>query len=161
MEVISLSGYVYPEKVAIAEQYLVPKSMRDSGLMVEKEAVEGEDSKEEKMGGTPLDKFVHAPGVPESLKISPEAVYSLVRWYAREAGVRNLAKYIDKITRKLALQVVAEEEGAELKGKSKRKSDTWEVTEENLSEYVGKPVFTCDRLYEDGPLPHGIVMGLA
>src|SRR3569832_1324000 len=32
MEVIRLSGYDFPEKVAIAEQYLVPKSMRDSGL---------------------------------------------------------------------------------------------------------------------------------
>merc|ERR1719329_1047152 len=36
MEVIRLSGYDFPEKVAIAEQYLVPKSMRDSGLMTEK-----------------------------------------------------------------------------------------------------------------------------
>ena len=37
MEVIRLSGYDFPEKVAIAEQYLVPKSMSESGLMVLKE----------------------------------------------------------------------------------------------------------------------------
>ncbi|EEC50499.1 predicted protein [Phaeodactylum tricornutum CCAP 1055/1] len=133
MEVIRLSGYDLPEKVAIAEQYLVPKSMRDSGLL----------------------------GVPETLKLTIDAVRSLARWYAREAGVRNLAKYIDRITRKLALQVVAESEGATLTDKSSRKSNTWEITEDNLHEYVGKPVFTSDRLYEDGPLPHGIVMGLA
>lgn len=162
MEVIRLSGYVFPEKTAIADQYLVPKAMHENGLMVEREVPEGgESAKEEEQGTTPLDKFVHAKGVPETLKITTDAIHSLVRWYAREAGVRNLAKYIDKITRKLALQVVAEDEGAELTEKSKRKSDTWEVNEDNLSDYVGKPVFTCDRLYEDGPLPHGIVMGLA
>jgi Lon-like ATP-dependent protease len=89
------------------------------------------------------------------------ALESLIRWYCREAGVRNLAKHIDKITRKLALQIVAEEEGAELTKKSTRKSDTWVVSDENLSEYVGKPIFTHDRLYDKDPLPNGIVMGLA
>lgn len=163
MEVIRLSGYDFPEKVAIAEQYLVPKSMKESGLMVEKEVEEGEEMGDvgEEGNSTPLDKYVHADGVPESLTIATESIRSLVRWYAREAGVRNLAKYIDKITRKLALQIIAEDEGAELTEKSTRKSDTWEVTEENLTDYVGKPVFTSDRLYEDGPLPNGIVMGLA
>jgi ATP-dependent Lon protease, bacterial type len=72
-----------------------------------------------------------------------------------------LNKYIEKISRKLALQVVAEEEGAELTEDSKRKSNTWVVSEDNLEEYVGKPIFTSDRLYDKDPLPHGIVMGLA
>jgi len=35
------------------------------------------------------------------------------------------------------------------------------VSSDNLDQYVGKPVFTSDRLYETDPLPHGIVMGLA
>lgn len=182
MEVIRLSGYDFPEKVAIAEQYLVPKSMRESGLMVLKEELKeqvdenGEASEsqvaeaefEEKKDDdtyagneTPLDRYVHSKDVPESLSITRSAIESLVRWYAREAGVRNLAKYIDKISRKLALQVVAEDEGAELTKKSTRKTDSWEVTEDNLSDYVGKQIFTHDRLYDKDPLPHGIVMGLA
>lgn len=171
MEVIRLSGYDFPEKVAIAEQYLVPKSMKDSGLMMDPTETKDKKEKDEAeppsetpkdiADGTPLDKFQHSPGVPESLRITGDAVRSLVRWYAREAGVRNLAKYIDKITRKLALQVVASHEGTQLTDKSKRKSDTWEISEDNLSDYVGKAVFTSDRLYEVGPLPHGIVMGLA
>jgi Lon-like ATP-dependent protease len=180
MEVIRLSGYDVPEKVAIAEQYLVPKSMRDSGLMVERkkkvvdveenkskdeatEATESSPHEEEKEddAGTPLDKYVHAEGVPESLRLTADAINDLVRWYAREAGVRNLAKYIDKITRKLALQVVAEGENAPLTEKSSRKGDTWQVSTDNLHEYVGKKIFTSDRMYEDGPLPNGIVMGLA
>ena len=59
------------------------------------------------------------------------------------------------------MQIVAEEEGAQLTEKSSRHSDTWTVSSDNLHEYVGKPVFTSDRLYETDPLPHGIVMGLA
>lgn len=208
MEVIRLSGYDYPEKVAIAEQYLIPKSLRESGLMIdpnelkEKEIVnedtdkgekenadsiaapeqtpednksdetsgnvktpsEPEDNKSEETSGhvkTPSELFVHAEGIPTTLKITTGAIQSLARWYAREAGVRNLAKYIDKITGKLALQVVAEESGAVLTNKSKRKTESWEITDENLSDYVGKQVFTSDRLYEEGPLPNGIVMGLA
>lgn len=178
MEVIRLSGYDVPEKVAIAQQYLVPKSMRDSGLMVERKKeveVEGEEKKEDEDEaadathvveededvGTPLDKYVHAEGIPDTLELTTDAINDLVRWYAREAGVRSLAKHIDKITRKLALQVVAEGENAKLTVKSSRKGDTWRVTKDNLHEYVGKKIFTSDRLYEEGPLPHGIVMGLA
>jgi Lon-like ATP-dependent protease len=172
MEVLRLSGYDFPEKVAIAEQYLVPKSMKESGLMVDKEefkmADEGEkeqpetspEEAEEKYS-TPLDKFVHGDGVPDTVGITKDSIESLARWYCREAGVRNLSKHIDKITRKLALQVVAEEEGAELTVKSRRKHQTWTVTQENLSDYVGKPIFTSNRLYDKDPLPHGIVMGLA
>jgi Lon-like ATP-dependent protease len=102
-----------------------------------------------------------ADKIPDSLSIERSALESLVRWYCREAGVRNLAKKIDKITGLLSLQIVAEEEGAKLTDKSSRQSDTWQVSSENLHEYVGKPIFTSDRLYEKDPLPHGIVMGLA
>lgn len=175
MEVIRLSGYDFPEKVAIAEQYLVPKAMKENGLMVEKsktgnekgdseasakapETTPEEDTEEPT---TPLANFVHADNVPSTVGIGKDAIESLVRWYCREAGVRNLSKHIDKITRKLALQVVAEGEGTELTKKSTRKSDSWFISEQNLKDYVGKAIFTSDRLYDKDPLPHGIVMGLA
>lgn len=225
MEVIRMSGYDFPEKVVIAEQYLVPKAMKESGLMEDLSEKKDKDEKEQSDSAesmkndselskqqtstsenetniekssetsteqlsetnteqsstntieannehrtetaqisppkTPLETFVHSKGVPDSLSITTDAIKSLVRWYAREAGVRNLAKYINKITGKLALQVVAEEEGADLTEKSKRKTDSWEVNDNNLSDYVGKQIFTSDRLYETGPLPSGIVMGLA
>lgn len=166
MEVIRLSGYDFPEKVAIAEGFLIPKSMAESGLMVKKK----EEDKDANNGGTdklgdepnlPLSQYQHGETVPTTLSIGKGAIESLVRWYCREAGVRNLAKHIDKITGRLALQVVAEAEGTELSQKSKRKALTWEVTDDNLSDYVGKPIFTSDRMYEEDPLPHGIVMGLA
>ena len=177
MEIIRLSGYDFPEKVAIGEQYLVPKSMRNSGLLREKQrsseaetesssngdeisaSVENKVFSNEIEMNTPLGTFIVPEKVPPNIGIAKDAIESLVRWYAREAGVRNLSKYIDKITRKLALQVVAEEEGAELTKKSKRKSESWTVTDKNLEDYVGKHIFTSDRLYEKDPLPDGIVMG--
>jgi Lon-like ATP-dependent protease len=169
MEVISLSGYDVPDKVAIAEQYLIPKSLLENGLLAEPEKAgektDGEDVEESrttaKKSKVDISDLVKTDHVPDSLGIDISAVHSLVRWYCREAGVRNLAKHIDKITRKLALQVVAESEGMELAPKMSRQSDTWSVSESNLSDYVGKPRFTSDRLYEKDPLPSGIVMGLA
>lgn len=151
MEVVRLSGYDVPEKIQIAQQYLVPKAMRESGLLREKETDTDNSDSTKKTQEL----------VPESLEIGPTAIEKLVRWYCREAGVRSLNKYIEKISRKLALQIVAEDEGTELTDKSTRKSNTWVVSEDNLEEYVGKPIFTSDRLYDKDPLPHGIVMGLA
>lgn len=164
MEVIRLSGYDFPEKVAIGEQYLVPKSMRDNGLMVDKSKMSEEDlqaieSKEEL--DTPLGTFIRTKDVPSTVGITKEAIESIVRWYAREAGVRNLFKYIDKIARKLALQIVAEDEGAELTKKSSRKTESWTINDDNLEEYIGQRIFQSDRLYDKDPLPDGIVMGLA
>ena len=81
---------------------------------------------------------------------------SIIKWYAREAGVRNLSKYVDKITRKLALQIVAESQGTGLNEKCQRKSNSWTVTSDTLQDYVGKPIFTKDRMYETDPLPNGM-----
>ena len=162
MEIIQLSGYDVPEKMAIAEQYLVPKAMKESGLIPdEKDDDEDNEKGEDDEESADEQSKQKAIKVPESLTIEESAIENLVRWYCREAGVRNLNKYIEKITRKLVLQVVAEDEGAELTDKSARKSNTWKVDEKNLEDYVGKPIFTSDRLYEKDPLPHGIVMGLA
>ncbi|EJK50574.1 hypothetical protein THAOC_30393 [Thalassiosira oceanica] len=163
MEVINMSGYDVPEKLEIASKYLVPKSMVNSGLMVDATKATKEDGAEEEPSNNKIQDPIYELSdlVPESLSIQKSALESLVRWYCREAGVRNLAKKIDKITGLLSLQVVAEDEEAQLTEKSKRQSDTWEVSADNLSDYVGKPIFTSDRLYDSDPLPHGIVMGLA
>jgi len=41
----------------------------------------------------------------------------------------------------------------------KREADTINITSDNLADFVGKPIFTTDRLYSD--TPPGVVMGLA
>ncbi|KAJ3007250.1 ATP-dependent Lon protease pim1 [Thoreauomyces humboldtii] len=146
MEVIRLSGYVAEEKVAIAEKYLAPASREAAGIK------------------------------PEEMVLTPGAIELLIRYYCREAGVRNLKKQIDKIYRKTALKIVREEEPVEQSEKKEGEKKVGEaeigvpaertspatpfqVTAENLKDFVGSPVFTSDRMYE--VTPPGVVMGLA
>ncbi|MBS1170090.1 MAG: DNA-binding protein [Burkholderiaceae bacterium] len=71
MEVIRLSGYTEDEKVNIAQQYLLPKQIKNNGLK------EGE------------------------INITEGALRDIVRYYTREAGVRSLEREISKICRKV------------------------------------------------------------
>ena len=84
--------------------------MSESGLMIKhEELTAGEESEKdvaEVENGSPAALYKRAESVPESLAIDKSTVEMLVRWYAREAKVRTLANYNDKITRKLALQLV-------------------------------------------------------
>ncbi|KAJ3101102.1 ATP-dependent Lon protease pim1 [Phlyctochytrium bullatum] len=144
MEVISLSGYVAEEKVAIALTYLAPQAKTSAGL---------DDRK---------------------VDLTKEAVESLIRQYCRESGVRNLKKHIEKIYRKAALQIVKSEDGGdhdivmsnslerEQKGgpaSDMNPQDGLQITSNNLREYVGSPIYTSDRMYDTTPA--GVVMGLA
>lgn len=128
--------------------------------------------------------------VSSKLRIDESAVQALVRWYCREAGVRQLAQKLERVCRKLALDVVKFQEtdaknnstpsssllsgfglgsgGSGGKGSDDDDDDAvtagarcgWVVDEDSLPDFVGKPIFTSDRLYE-GPPPPGVVMGLA
>ncbi|MED5500034.1 MAG: endopeptidase La, partial [Pseudomonadota bacterium] len=71
MEVIRLPGYTEDEKLAIAKRYLIPKQLKANGLK------EGE------------------------LTFSDESVLELIRYYSREAGVRELERQIAKVSRKV------------------------------------------------------------
>ena len=68
MEIIQVSGYVAEEKVAIAEQYLIPQARGSSGVK------------------------------EDQLTISTDAIGALIKWYCRESGVRNLQKQIEKVS---------------------------------------------------------------
>merc|ERR1719408_730001 len=83
MEIVRLSGYVLDEKVEIARRYLEPAARKQMGMQ------------------------------PEHMAITDAAIEDLIRWYCREAGVRNLQKHIERICRKVALKVVKQQqEGA-------------------------------------------------
>ncbi|XP_056095069.1 lon protease homolog, mitochondrial [Rhinichthys klamathensis goyatoka] len=83
----------------------------------------------------------------QKARITPEALSVLIRQYCRESGVRNLQKQVEKVFRKVAFRIVSGE-GSEVS-----------VTSENLQDFVGKPIFTVDRMYD--VTPPGVVMGLA
>lgn len=84
MEVIRLPGYTEDEKLAIARRYLVPKQLKANGFK------EGE------------------------LALSDEALLELIRYYSREAGVRELERQIAKVCRKVLRERLEKEsqEGA-------------------------------------------------
>ncbi|GED22917.1 endopeptidase La [Halomonas halmophila] len=82
MEVIRLPGYTEDEKLAIARRYLVPKQLKANGFKA------------------------------EELTLSDEALLELIRYYSREAGVRELERQIAKVCRKV-LRKRLEQEGKE------------------------------------------------
>ena len=81
------------------------------------------------------------------VKFKDEAITIIADKYAREAGVRNLEKQIRKIVRKATMK--STEEGQK----------TFTIHAKNVESYLGKPVFTTEKLYPE-PLP-GVVLGLA
>merc|ERR1719221_2354840 len=99
MEVIRLSGYDLQEKMKIASKYLIPDTIESSGIG------------------------------PEHLDLKEDALHKMIKDYAREAGVRQLRKFLEKISRKVALSVVRK------KGEEERLKTT--VSTENLSKYIG------------------------
>lgn len=83
----------------------------------------------------------------DNIDIHENALTTLIKSYCRESGVRNLQKHIEKLVRKVAFKLV------------KKECEKFDVTEENLQQLVGKPIFTHERMYD--LTPPGVVMGLA
>lgn len=124
MDILRLSGYIMDEKVKIAQRYLIPKNRKNMGLKT------------------------------TDVSFSVGALRQIINGYAREAGVRSFEGYIKKILRKVALQIVRQEER-----KSQKAFKAHDINEKSLEKYIGKPIFTTDRFYEKTPV--GVCMGLA
>jgi ATP-dependent Lon protease len=118
MEVIRIPGYTEDEKINIAMRYLLPKQIENNGLE------------------------------PEEISVSENAIRDIVRYYTREAGVRNLEREISKICRKVVKELV-------LRSKGKKVS----VTPRNLEKYLGVKRFRYGRAEEYDQV--GQVTGLA
>ncbi len=118
MEVIRLSGYIDQEKVIIARRYLIPKSMNRNGL---------------KKG---------------DVKYYKKTLMTIAVKYAREAGLRDYEKALDRIHRKIARKSITGKINFPVK-----------IEPENLQEYLGKPLFYEDR-YKKIVKP-GMAIGLA
>jgi len=118
MEVIRLSGYIDQEKIIIAKKYLVPKSLEKHGLK--------------------KDQVIYNKTM--LLRIAED--------YAREAGMRNFEKALNKIHRKIARKSVLSEIKFPVT-----------ITEESLNEYLGQPIFKEEELQKN-EMP-GMTTGLA
>ncbi|WP_374763951.1 endopeptidase La [Yunchengibacter salinarum] len=117
MEIIRLSGYTEEEKLEIAKRHLIPKQLKDHGLKA------GE------------------------WKISDGALRDLIRYYTREAGVRNLEREIAKLARKAVKEIVS------------REKDSISVTVKNLGQYAGVRRFRYGEIEEEDLV--GVTTGLA
>ena len=118
MEVIRLSGYTEDEKLNIALRYLLPKQMENAGL----------EAKE--------------------LTVSEDTIRGIIRYYTREAGVRNVEREIAKICRKVVKKKVGDKvEGAV------------EITSDNIESYLGVKRYRFGRKEEEDRV--GQVTGLA
>ncbi|HFD92226.1 MAG TPA: endopeptidase La [Gammaproteobacteria bacterium] len=118
MEVIRLSGYTEDEKVNIAQRYLIPKQVKTNGL---------KDSE---------------------ISISEGAIRDIIRYYTREAGVRNVEREISKICRKVVKEIL-------LKPGRHRVV----VTSRNLHKYLGVRRYRYGLAEERDQVGH--VTGLA
>lgn len=117
MEIIELSGYTEAEKVQIALRYLLPKQMDAHGL------------------------------TEEQLFISTNTLLDIVRFYTREAGVRQMERQIAAICRKSVREIVS--------GNKK----SIRITKQNLQTFLGKPRYHYG--ITEGQDEVGVVTGMA
>jgi ATP-dependent Lon protease len=118
MEVIRLSGYTEDEKVNIATRYLLPKQRKNNGVK------------------------------ENELSITESAIRDIIRYYTREAGVRNLERELSKICRKTVKGLLT---------KASEKKIT--VTARNLDKFAGVRRYTFGTAEKENQV--GQVTGLA
>jgi len=117
MEIIPLAGYTEDEKLEIAKQHLLDKQIKNSGLK------KGE------------------------FELTDAALTDIIRYYTREAGVRNLEREIAKIARKAVTRII------------KREAEVIKVTPENLPDFLGVRKHKFGLAEDEDQV--GVVTGLA
>jgi ATP-dependent Lon protease len=119
MEIIRLSGYTEDEKVEIAKRHLIDKQVKANGLK------------------------------PGEFEISDDALRDLIRYYTREAGVRNLEREIANLGRKATKEIL-------IKGEADQKV---RITRRNLEKYAGVRRFRYGEAEPEDLV--GVTTGLA
>ena len=119
MEVIRIPGYTEDEKVEIAKRYLLPKQIKNAGLK------------------------------KDELDLTESAIRSMIRYYTRESGVRNLEREISKVCRKTVKEQLL----------AKKAKKTVKVTDKNIDKYLGVQRHDYGRAGENNKV--GQVTGLA
>lgn len=140
MEIISLEGYIEQEKFHIAKNYLVSKQIEAHGL---------KDYK---------------------VQIQDATIHAIIRYYTREAGVRNLERQVANVCRKVAKDIVMAEAMKEpsKKGskkavaagaKSSAKTKPYVVTPKKLVELIGPHKYKFGKVEEENEI--GLTNGMA
>lgn len=117
IEVIRIAGYTEEEKLNIATKYLIPKQLKEHGLK------------------------------ERSILISDNTILHIIKYYTREAGVRNLEREIAKLCRKAARRII--ETG----------QTSVRISTNNLDKYLGIPRYQYNKIEKRAQI--GVVTGLA
>ncbi len=115
METIRLAGYITEEKLLIAKNHLLPKALKKAGVKA------------------------------RQLRIARPALRRIIEQYAREAGVRNLDKQLQRIIRKAVVRLLEEPD------------EPVRIGITDLEHYLGAPVFRDEHMINGT----GVVTGLA
>lgn len=107
-EIIQLSGYIDQEKLEIAKKYLIPKNLAKNGLK------------------------------KNQVKYTKLALQKIAEEYARESGVRNYERQLDKIHRKIVTELIT---NAELSKSEVDVKSQITIDAPDLYKYLGKPDF--------------------
>ena len=117
MEMVSITGYTENERFHIGKDYLIPKQLEKNGL------------------------------TKKNVQINDAGLRSIISYYTKEAGVRELERQIGKICRKCAKRILAGEEG------------TIRVNSRNIEDFLGKKKYRVHEAEKKDEV--GIVRGLA
>ena len=117
MEIIEFTSYLEHDKVEIAKAYLIPREQDDNGL------------------------------AGEEISLTKPALQELIRYYVREAGVRNLQRRIGSIFRKIAREVAM---GTKQK---------WQIKASDIAKYLGPRKYTLELANRKPEI--GVSTGLA
>ncbi len=117
MEIVELSSYTEQEKFQIARRHLIKKQLKAHGIK------------------------------EKDFSITDEAIYHIIRHYTREAGVRELNRYIGALIRKGIKEILL------------KKAENININEDNLANYIGKQKFTHNLADEKEQI--GVATGLA
>ena len=118
MEVIRIPGYTEDEKINIAMKYLVPKAVKANGLK------------------------------EDEIEFASSAIRDTIRFYTREAGVRNLDREISKVCRKVVKDIQLDKLDKKIK-----------ISSRNVTKYLGVKKFRYGMAEENDQV--GQVTGLA
>ena len=117
MEVIRISGYTESEKLKIGSKYLLPKQIKENGIK------------------------------PNEVKVADSALESIIRFYTRESGVRNLEREISKLLRKALKSIII----------NRRRS--CKISKRNIENYLGIKKFKFGEIENKSLV--GVCTGLA
>lgn len=117
MEIVELSSYTKFEKFQIAREHLISKQIEVHGI------------------------------TSEQFKIDDDAIFHIIEHFTREAGVRELNRFLGSLIRKAIKEILV------------TKVDCVHITKENINNYLGRDRFTENNIHDKDTV--GVVTGLA